>query len=117
MASFAEKLKRLRRDRGWSQDELGRRIGIHGRHIGKYEIGNAFPNAETMVRLADTLETSIDYLLREDLEERAQARLHDKALVKRLEALEQMGDEDRHVVLTLIDAFIHKRQIQSVLQQ
>lgn len=63
MASFGEKLKQARRKFGWSQDDLGQKVGIHGRHVGKYENGRALPGAETIVRIAKVLNVSIDYLL------------------------------------------------------
>jgi len=117
MATFGEKLKKLRKDRGWSQDELGRRVGVHGRHIGKYEIGRAMPNADTVVRIAETLGVTIDYLLLDDLaaESAPSAALRDEELLRKFEAVEKMDDEDRRVIASLIDAYIKKHQIESVL--
>lgn len=117
MATFGEKLKKLRKDRGWSQDEFGRRVGVHGRHIGKYEIGRAMPNAETVVKIAGALGVSIDYLLRDDLAEQSApgTSLQDEELLRKFEAVEKMDEEDRRVIASLIDAYIKKHQIESVL--
>jgi transcriptional regulator with XRE-family HTH domain len=117
--TFGEKLKTLRKERGWSQDELGRRASIHGRHVGKYEIGRAMPNAETVVHLAKVLGVSIDYLLRDDLDEDATpaGALRDHELLRKFAAVEQMDEEDRRVISSLIDAYIKKHQIEDVLHQ
>jgi transcriptional regulator with XRE-family HTH domain len=117
--TFGEKLKALRKERGWSQDELGRRAGIHGRHVGKYEIGRAMPNAETVVQLAKVLGVSIDYLLRDDLDEDAApaGALRDQELLRKFAAVEQMDEEDRRVIASLIDAYIKKHQIEEVLHR
>jgi transcriptional regulator with XRE-family HTH domain len=116
---FGEKLKALRKERGWSQDELGRRAGIHGRHVGKYEIGRAMPNAETVVQLAKVLGVSIDYLLRDDLDQDASpvGTLRDHQLLRKFAAVEQMGEEDRRVISSLLDAYIKKHQIEDILHQ
>lgn len=116
--TFGEKLKALRKEKGWSQDELGRRAGVHGRHVGKYEIGRAMPNAETVVHLAKVLGVSIDYLLRDDLDEDAApaGTLRDHELLRKFAAVEQMDEEDRHVIASLIDAYIKKHQIEEVLR-
>jgi transcriptional regulator with XRE-family HTH domain len=53
VASFGEKLKQARKKFGWSQDDLGQKVGIHGRHVGKYENGRAMPNADTIIRIAN----------------------------------------------------------------
>jgi transcriptional regulator with XRE-family HTH domain len=117
--NFGQKLRKLRKERGWSQDDFGKRVGIHGRHVGKYEIGQAMPNAETAVRLAEVLGVSIDFLLRDDLDEDTLhgAALRDRELLRQFEAVERMSDDDRHVVTSLIDAYIKKYQIEEVLHQ
>jgi transcriptional regulator with XRE-family HTH domain len=118
--TFGEKLRRLRKERDWSQDDLGQQVGIHGRHVGKYEIGRAMPNAGTVVKLAQLLDVSIDYLLRDDLEREASTgttALRDRGLLSQFEAVEQMSDDDRHVISSLIDAYIKKQRIEAVLQQ
>jgi len=117
--SFGQKLRKLRKERGWSQDEFGKLAGIHGRHVGKYEIGHAMPNAETAVKLSEVLGVSIDFLLRDDLDEDTVygAPLRDRNLLRQFEAVERMSDDDRHVVSSLIDAYIKKHQIEEVLQQ
>jgi transcriptional regulator with XRE-family HTH domain len=116
--SFGEKLKKLRREHGLSQDQLGQKAGVHGRHIGKYEIGRAMPNAESVVRLAQVLGVSIDSLLRDDFDPSlsGEAVLRDEKLLRKFQAVEKMPEEDKHVVLSLIDAYIKKQQMEAVLQ-
>ena len=67
-SKFGEKVKKLRKDAGWSQDQLGEKIGIHGRHVGKYETGRALPGSETILKIAEVFNVSIDYLLRDDID-------------------------------------------------
>jgi len=62
VATFGKKLKQARKNNGWPQD-LGKKVWIHGRHVGKYENGRAMPNAETIIRITKVLNVSIDYLL------------------------------------------------------
>jgi transcriptional regulator with XRE-family HTH domain len=116
---FGEKLRRLRKARGWSQDELGAKVAIHGRHVGKYEAGRVLPNAETLLRIARLLQVSIDYLLRDEVSDAGdpQAALHDPMLLKQFSALENMDDRDRDVIRSLIDAYIKKSQIEGVMKE
>lgn len=119
MATFGEKLKTTRKKFGWSQDELGKKVGIHGRHVGKYENNKAMPNAETIIRISKTLKVSIDYLLLNNLDENTTPTvlLKDSDLIRKFEAVEKMAEDDRHVVLSLIDAYIKKQQMETVLKQ
>ncbi|MBO4929283.1 MAG: helix-turn-helix transcriptional regulator [Clostridia bacterium] len=53
----------LRHDRGWSQAELARRLGISTSAVGMYEQGRREPSAELLVALSEEFKVSTDYLL------------------------------------------------------
>ena len=63
---FAEKLKLLRKQQGWSQEELAARIPISRQAVSKWESGTAMPDTENVLALADLFGVFTDYLLRED---------------------------------------------------
>lgn len=60
---YSERIKKLRLEKGMSQQELGDMIGITKVSICGYENGTRTPSLETFDILADILETSTDYLL------------------------------------------------------
>lgn len=61
---FANNLRRLRREKDLTQDQLGVLSGISPRHIGKYEIGMALPRIDAAMKIADALGVSLDSLIR-----------------------------------------------------
>jgi transcriptional regulator with XRE-family HTH domain len=64
---FGEKLERLRRQQSLTQAELARKIGLAAHsHIAKLEGGEA-PSLGVLLRIADTLNVSTDYLLRDTI--------------------------------------------------
>lgn len=64
--AFSEKLQTLRKQRGWSQDELAARIRISRQAVSKWENGTAVPDTENVLALADLFGVSTDYLLRDN---------------------------------------------------
>lgn len=42
-AAFGHRIRKLRDERGWTQDELGERMGCSGTHISAVEVGRRFP--------------------------------------------------------------------------
>lgn len=64
--TFAEKLQLLRKQRGWSQEELAARVPISRQAVSKWENGTAMPDTENVLALADLFGVSTDYLLREN---------------------------------------------------
>jgi transcriptional regulator with XRE-family HTH domain len=53
----------LRRDAGWSQAELGKRLQVSASAVGMYEQGRREPSADTLVELSRIFSVSVDYIL------------------------------------------------------
>lgn len=62
VATFAERLAALRRARGWTQQQLGRKLGLSMRIVGYWEDGARQPTAESLEKLADVFGVSMDHL-------------------------------------------------------
>lgn len=56
-------LRTLRKDRGWTQSDLAEKAGIKRTALGAYEEGRAEPRLGVLVRLAHTLDVSLDTLV------------------------------------------------------
>ncbi len=60
---FGDRLFRLRRERGLSQNALGELLGVTGKAVSKWETGRAKPAVDTLRRLAELLGTGVEELL------------------------------------------------------
>ncbi|MED4461817.1 helix-turn-helix domain-containing protein [Metabacillus fastidiosus] len=60
---FGDRIRKLRKEKGLTQEELGKQINVTKVSISGYENGNRTPDTETLQRLADVLETSTEYIL------------------------------------------------------
>ena len=56
-------LKQLRDEAGISQKTLAEEIGVSQQSVNKYENHNIEPDIETLIRIADFFNTSVDYLI------------------------------------------------------
>jgi len=63
LVSFAENLRRRRKELGISQEQLGARAGIQMADISRYEAGHRDPRISTVARLATALDVPIADLL------------------------------------------------------
>lgn len=57
------RLKELRKSRGYTQISLQMQTGIEQALLSKFENGDRIPPTETLVRLAEFYNVSIDYIL------------------------------------------------------
>jgi transcriptional regulator with XRE-family HTH domain len=61
--AFAETLQLLRKERGWTQEQLAAQIHISRQALSKWEVGSAMPDIEHIIRLSKLFGVSTDYLL------------------------------------------------------
>ena len=60
--SVGERIRSLRRDRGWTQEELARRLGILRTQVPGWENNKRKPSALNMLRLSKVFEVTVDFL-------------------------------------------------------
>ncbi|TWM12079.1 helix-turn-helix domain-containing protein [Bacillus licheniformis] len=61
---FNKRLTALRKSKKLTQEEMAAKIGVHRGTYANYERGNRQPDYETLTKIADFFEVSIDYLIR-----------------------------------------------------
>ena len=59
---FPQRLKELRLEKGLTQTELANMLGISQKSYSHWETGKNEPNLENLIKLADLLEVSLDWL-------------------------------------------------------
>ena len=63
MKIFSERLKKLRKESGYTQVQISENLNISQQSYLRYETGQGEPSLETLVKLAKLLDVSTDYLL------------------------------------------------------
>ncbi|NGP46807.1 helix-turn-helix transcriptional regulator [Bacillaceae bacterium SIJ1] len=60
--SFAERLREIRKSRGWSQEELANFLKVSKATISQYETSRKTPEIQRFIYMANELNVSLDYL-------------------------------------------------------
>ena len=74
----------------------------HQKNISKYEQDLVVPSAVTLKRIADALQVTTDYLLGNELEN----TIKDTALLKQFKEVDNLKDEDKNVLMKVIENYI-----------
>lgn len=80
MADFASVIKRLRIERGITQEQLASMLKVSRSTIGMYETGSREPDFETCEAIADIFNVDMDYLLGRSIFERKDPVLPSNAI-------------------------------------
>ncbi len=66
---LAEKIAMLRKQKGWSQEELAEQLGISRQSVSKWESEASIPDLDKILKLSALFGVSTDYLLKEEMAE------------------------------------------------
>lgn len=66
--TLAEKITLLRRQRGWSQEDLAERMAVSRQSVSKWESAQSIPDINKIIELSRIFEVSTDYLLKDDIQ-------------------------------------------------
>ena len=110
--TFGEKIKTLRNEKGWSQDELAKKLGVNRRAISCYEHGTSYPRTmERYQQLAELFGVEVNYLRTENevFMEEVGAQYGRRGILQAKDILEQtaqlfaggsLSDEDQLAFMT-----------------
>ena len=111
---LGKRILALRKQKNFSQSDLAKAVGITYAQIGRYETKGTQPSAEVLKKIADALDTTTDYLMYGDKDEKAMSSLNDAELLQQFKAVDSMDNEDKQVIKKLIDAFITKSKLKQL---
>ena len=73
---LSEKLYKLRKNSGLSQEQLAEQLNVSRQAISKWESGTAVPESEKLIIISNYFGVSVDYLLKDDEEDKAKATVN-----------------------------------------
>ncbi|MBQ4546110.1 MAG: helix-turn-helix transcriptional regulator [Oscillospiraceae bacterium] len=106
------RLKNLREEYGMTQQELADKLFLTQKTINSYERGRTQPNMETLCKLSDIFDTSIDYLLGNTDVRYSYALAEDKELVEQERCLvknfRKLSDGTKNHIMGIIESCLDK---------
>lgn len=106
--SFSDNLKRLRRDKSWTQGQLAEQSDLKLNHIPKLEKDTADPKLSTIYKLINALGCSSDTLLMDSNKVGV-----DGLLKASLERMDQLSETHKYILIDVIDAYCIRNSVQS----
>lgn len=86
---FADKLIQLRKKSGWSQEELAGQMDVTRQSVSKWESAQSIPDLEKIIRLSELFGVSLDYLLKDEIEEEETPNLSEDVPTLRQVSMEE----------------------------
>lgn len=113
MIDFGKHIKKLRNERGLSQEVFASKIGVHVTNLSKYERNISTPSLEIAEKMAKELDISLDQLVYGV--NKADNLLNDSQLLNLFTKTQSLSDSQKATVKDLLEAFILKSNLQKQL--
>ena len=110
IVAIGDNIKRLRRDRGWTQGELSEASGIKIGHVSKLERNESNPKLDTLQKLMNALDCSPNALL-QDVENTSV----DGLWMMAVERIQGLPDTDKTALLNIIDKYCIAVSLQDLM--
>ena len=111
--SLGARIKELRKEKNWSQDEFAASAQIDGRQVSRYENDRVVPSIEVIVKIARAFDVSIEFLLIEDAPRRP-LTAPTNPLIDRIRQMGPMSADDERSLLHMLDAIAAKNRLKEL---
>ena len=109
--AIGNRLKELRKELNLTQDELGAKLGVHGKQLARYEIGKMMPSIKVLSKIADFCEVSLDYLVYgNDKKLASRSQINDAELLDMLRRIDRLKKPKRERLKWAIKGLLDKEE-------
>lgn len=104
--ALGSRIIELRKAKNWSQSQLADKVGVSYAQIGRYETKGSQPPAQVLKKIADALDTTVDFLVNGTSEDKANASLNDAEVIRYFKEVDTLPTEDKSALLRVIGGFL-----------
>ncbi|WP_342330259.1 helix-turn-helix transcriptional regulator [Pedobacter sp. FW305-3-2-15-E-R2A2] len=109
--NIGSKISTLRKEKGWSQGDLAKKINASREIIGKYERNENLPSIEMVAKMAKAFGVTTDFLIGE-----GENASYDKEIVDRINDIQKMDAETKSILFNVIDTYIQNFKTKQAFQ-
>lgn len=106
--AISDKIKSLRKERGWTQEKLAKKLGVLQPHLNRWETKKAYPSIDALKKLSRIFDVSIDTLVFDE-KDIGKLNIREKTLLGKIQGFEKLDLKEKEMIANLIDSLL-KRQ-------
>jgi transcriptional regulator with XRE-family HTH domain len=108
MMNLGDKIKLLRQEAGYTQEELAKKMGLAKSTIAHYESGRREPDTKTIIKIANLFNISTDNIL-DNVRFKNEPKIVLYGADGKLVDISMLSKEDQEYVLSLAERLKNKR--------
>jgi transcriptional regulator with XRE-family HTH domain len=115
--SIGSRIQSLRATKGWSQEELAKKLKTSGPNVSRWENNHGIPSVDALRELAQTFDVSVDYFLFDEAPMRPLSSLKDPDLAQQISQIDSLDEQDRAALKRFIKALTNEKRMRELLDK
>jgi len=115
--TVGEKIKIVRKKKGYQQKAVALEIGLDQSNYNKIENGKREPSVDVLQKLSVIFGVRVDELLNLDNNLPSPVTVEYKTISEKIRLIEQLEEEDKNVIYKMLDTMLTKKKFQDFFQQ
>lgn len=111
-----KKIRKLRKEKGYSQQQLADLLDIHLTHINRLENDHSQPSIEIIKKIINIFEVSADFLL-DDNNDSFEIEIENRNLAEKIRLIDKLEEKDQEALIQVIDSMLTKQKMKDLLSQ
>lgn len=109
--TIGERIKILRKNKNRSQAEFAQSIGLKPNQLSKIENGFSAPSLNTIKRIAEELNITVDFLLMDETDspEYRKRKNFNEELRRKIALIDTLDKEEREALIIIIDSLLKRK--------
>ncbi len=114
MSAFAERLKLLRQARNMTQARLAKHLATDPRAYSRWERGDNIPHLDTLIKIADILQVTLDELVGRT-EPTSDIAIRNQELHQLCQKADHLPDVDQQALIQVLDGLMKKAELSKLM--
>jgi transcriptional regulator with XRE-family HTH domain len=115
--NVGDNIKKLRKEKGLQQKQVAIELGIDQSNYNKIENDKRELSIDVLNKLAGLFGVTVDDILNPNKEIPKEVTVEDKTTLEQVRLIQQLDDEDKHVIFKMIDTMLTKKKFKDFFQK
>jgi transcriptional regulator with XRE-family HTH domain len=117
MQHIGKNIKRIREEKGLTQQSIADLIAMHRSNYSRVETGDRDLSIDAISKIAKYFNMTIDQLVNFEGDIPQEVTIEDKALVEQVKLIQELEPEEKSMVFKMVDTFLTQKKFKDFFQK
>ena len=115
--STGQNIKKIRKEKGMTQQQIAELIHMHRSNYSKIESGQREISVDALNKIAKYFGMTIDQIVNFDGAVPQEITVEDKTLMEQVKLIQELEPEEKNMVFKMVDTFLTKKKFKDFFQK